>query len=346
MVALLDIHASPPECIPVDAPLEILEAGTGHGALTLHLARAIHTANPKLPPQVLAQLKAEMDKSNSQEKPTASSMADIKPESSPIESIPTEVKRSGSGILQQWRIRRRAVVHTVDVSEKHSRHAQKIVYGFRRGIYAGDVEFHVDNVNEWIDHQCTERNGERLGKREYLSHVILDLPASHLYIAKAASVMHIDGTMLVFNPSITQIMACVELIRKMKLPLALDRVLETGSSMTGGREWDVRAVKPRALVRAAKEKTDKMDAVMVEGDTAERAESKTKLEKPISDPMIKDETDSETLLQGKGQWEMICKPKIGDRITAEPFDAVYKTINFVADRNNGLLKIKLYSLSQ
>lgn len=323
-MALLDIHASPPEGIPVDAPLEILEAGTGHGALTLHLARAIHAANPKLPSEVLVQLEAGMDKSDSQEKPTASLVADTEPESSPITNIPTDVQSPGSCVLQQWRNRRGAVVHTVDVSEKHSRHAQKIVYGFRRGMYAGNVDFHVGNVNEWIDHQCTERNEGRPGKREFLSHVILDLAASHLYIAKAASVLHIDGTLLVFNPSVTQIVACVELIRDMKLPLALDRVLETGSSMTGGRKWDVCAVKPRALVRAAKERADKMDAVMVESDTAERAESKTVLEERISDPMIKDETDSETLLQGKGQWEMKCRPKFGDRVTASGFLGVWR----------------------
>ena len=46
MVSLLDLHvdllASQNGAQP---PAEILEAGTGHAGLTLHLARAIHAAN-------------------------------------------------------------------------------------------------------------------------------------------------------------------------------------------------------------------------------------------------------------------------------------------------------------
>ena len=321
MVSLLDIHVSPSECTSEDAPLEILEAGTGHGALTLHLARAIHAANPKLPPEAFAQLNPGMNEANCQDTQAANSTTDIKREVSPIASTPTGTQSSGVGILQQWRSQRKAVIHTVDMSRSHSQHAQKIVYGFRRGMYAGDVDFNVGNVNEWIDHQCTERNEQTLGKREFLSHVILDLPASHLYIAKAASVMHIDGSLLVFNPSVTQIMACVELIRNMKLPLALDCVLETGSSMTGGREWDVRAVKPRALLKAEKEKTD---AVLAENDNSKAEQSESEMGGAVLDPTTKDKEETNTTPQEKGQWEMICKPKIGDRITAGGFLGVWR----------------------
>nr|BAJ98614.1 predicted protein [Hordeum vulgare subsp. vulgare] len=52
IVSLLDIHATPFRSED-DAhetfsppPLEILDSGTGHGSLTLHLARAIANANP------------------------------------------------------------------------------------------------------------------------------------------------------------------------------------------------------------------------------------------------------------------------------------------------------------
>lgn len=319
IVSLLDIHVSPSERTSEDAPLEILEAGTGHGALTLHLARAIHAANPRLPPEVLAQLDPGMNEANVQDN---QAVMDIKPESGPIASTLTKIQSSGAGVLQQWRSQRRAVVHTVDVSERHAQHAQKMVYGFRRGMYAGDIDFNVGNVNEWIDQQRAERTEQTPEKREFLSHVILDLPASHLYIAKAASVMHIDGSLLVFNPSVTQITACVELIRNMKLPLALDCVFETGSNMTGGREWDVRAVKPRASLKAEKEKTD---AMLVENDISE-AEHESKMANPgaVKDPEPKNKEEANAPLQKKGQWEMICKPKIGDRITAGGFLGVWR----------------------
>lgn len=320
IVSLLDIHVSHSERTPEDPPLEILEAGTGHGALTLHLARAIHAANPT-PPEVFAQPHPRTNEVNMQDKEVANSTMDMRSDVSSVGSTATKIQ--SSGVLQQWRSQRKAVIHTVDVSERHSQHAQKIVHEFKRGMYAGDVNFNVGNVNEWIDHQCAERNEQTPRKREFLSHVILDLPASHLYIAKAASVIHTDGALLVFNPNVTQIMACVELIRSMKLPLALDCVLETGSSMTGGREWDVRAVKPRASLKAEKEKTD---ITLAESGISEAEPSESKMQLPgsILDPKTNGKEEANAPLQEKGQWEMICKPKIGDRITTGGFLGVWR----------------------
>ncbi|KFX96568.1 hypothetical protein V490_03275, partial [Pseudogymnoascus sp. VKM F-3557] len=52
IVSLLDLNPTVPDpsSSSPSPPLEIFEAGTGHGALTLHLARAIHAANPAPPP--------------------------------------------------------------------------------------------------------------------------------------------------------------------------------------------------------------------------------------------------------------------------------------------------------
>ena len=49
IASLLDIHASPLTSYPGPPLLEILEAGTGHGGLTLYLAKAIHAANALRP---------------------------------------------------------------------------------------------------------------------------------------------------------------------------------------------------------------------------------------------------------------------------------------------------------
>ncbi|KAL7273331.1 hypothetical protein RUND412_003820 [Rhizina undulata] len=50
IVSLLDIHVAAPNLTDAfPAPVEILEAGTGHGSLTLALCKAVHAANSHLP---------------------------------------------------------------------------------------------------------------------------------------------------------------------------------------------------------------------------------------------------------------------------------------------------------
>ena len=95
IVSLLDIHVDTFSPGPVkEAPLEILEAGTGHGGLTLHLSRAIHAANPPLPSvssSVVSEVQEEEDDVNLGE-----SMSDL--QDSNVES---------------WKATRRAVLHTL-----------------------------------------------------------------------------------------------------------------------------------------------------------------------------------------------------------------------------------------
>ena len=100
-------------------------------------------------------------------------------------------------------------------------------------------------VSEWIDRQVSDRRLHPNDKA-FLSHIILDMPAVQYHIKKAAAVLYINGTLMAFNPSIIQIMAVVELVKRQYLPLQLDRVIELGPSMTGGRDWDVRSMVPRA----------------------------------------------------------------------------------------------------
>lgn len=117
-------------------------------------------------------------------------------------------------------------------------------------MYSNDIEFHLGDVSEWIDQQTNNRG---LDKKDpsFLSHILLDMPNADQHIEKAASALHVNGSLLAFDPSIMQIMAIVEIVKRRYLPLRLDRVVELGSNMTGGRGLDVRAVKPRALARAA-----------------------------------------------------------------------------------------------
>lgn len=182
---LLDLHPHEGWCPPTDEPeTEILEAGTGHGALTLHLARAVHAAN------------AGRD-------------------TSIVDFGNPRIKHANPGC--------RALIHTVDVSRKYSEHAIKIVSDFRQGMYLRDVQFHVGSVSEWVDQQMNAR-----GKGTFLSHAVLDLPSSHSHIEKATSALHVDGKLVLFNPSITQINQAMELVKTRRLPLQLERVVEVG----------------------------------------------------------------------------------------------------------------------
>ena len=131
---------------------------------------------------------------------------------------------------------RQAVIHTLDVSSKHSKHAEQIVKGFRQGLYADNVAFHVGDVSQWIDEQVCRR---RLGPDEkaFLSHIVLDMPSSSHHVEKAASVLHTDGNLLAFNPSVTQIISIVKIVKQLHLPLVLKSVLELGLNVSGGKDW-------------------------------------------------------------------------------------------------------------
>ena len=149
---------------------------------------------------------------------------------------------------------RQAIVHSVDLDARHSRHAEGIIKGFRQGIYTKNVIFHTRNVKNWIEDEIQRRGLSTLGDQTFLSHILLDMPNAEYVIARAASALRPDGCLVVFKPSITQIMTIFERIEHDHLPLIMDRVIEVGHAMTGGREWDVRTVVPRAEQRLQKSK--------------------------------------------------------------------------------------------
>jgi tRNA (adenine57-N1/adenine58-N1)-methyltransferase len=186
LVSLLDIN--PPK---KGDEIHILEAGTGHGSLTLHLARAIHGCNPPLP--VDADTKA----------------------------------------IEDWKKTRTAVVHTLDISAKHSAHAEVVVKEFRQGVYASSVDFHVGDIPSFLESMPKK-------EKKFLTHVILDMPNPEERLPAVAEYLRDDGVVLIFNPSITQITECVEKVAEEKLPLWLETVYELTGGMSGGREWDVR----------------------------------------------------------------------------------------------------------
>ncbi|KAH7405807.1 S-adenosyl-L-methionine-dependent methyltransferase [Phaeosphaeria sp. MPI-PUGE-AT-0046c] len=285
IVSQLDIHVdTPSEPLRTEPPLEILEAGTGHGALTLHLARAVHAANsprPRPPPIV------------QQDEPEdavylGESMADL-----------------DQTAAATWRDNRRAIVHTLDISGTHSKHAKKIVGGFRGGIYSGNVDFHVGDVSEWLSDQRAKRQTEE----PFLSHVLLDLPNADHHLPNVAQALHVNGMLAVFNPSITQIVDCVAAVREQKMPYLLDKVIELGAGTI--REWDVRAVKPRASVNKAKVQES------VEGSDGGAVD-------PVEEQKARDDELAKDLSQAEEKWATVCRPKAGQQVVGGGFLGLWR----------------------
>ena len=273
IVELLDIHAPSSNTTSKDEQsLEILEAGTGHGSLTLHLAKAIHVIN-------------------------ASGHA-----------------RHSS---------HRAVIQTVDASAQYSEHAKKIVHGFRQGLYTEDVSFHVANISDWLDQQVRDRKLEECDDKSFLHHILLDMPNSYRHIEKAVSALHPDGNIILFNPSITQITAAVDLIKTKKLPLFLERVLELGPNLTGGKEWDVRAVKPRAWVQAEQEKRlgDKQET---ESKQCDQERDHTSTVDNSANSVSKNGEQCRAAINEAQGFEMICRPKAYARVVGGGFLALWR----------------------
>jgi len=286
IVSLFDFHPSAAE---TGEKIEVLEAGTGHGALTLHLSRAINGANSQAPKTA----------------PVSELTEDI----SVAESVSGEQLPESDNALAAWKASRKAVIHSIEISSKHSKHAAKIVAGYRHGLYADNVDFHVGDVSEWIESERARRDSEE----PFLTHAFLDLPATHNHISAVASALQNDGTLIIFNPSITQILECIQKIKRENIPLFLDQTLELGNNgSSGGKPWDLRAVKPRALskVQPTEEVTD----------SAQSSGSEASEESITRDP-------AQTLKEAKPEdsdWTYVCRPKVGERVTGGGFLGVFR----------------------
>ncbi|KAJ5206263.1 tRNA (adenine(58)-N(1))-methyltransferase catalytic subunit GCD14 [Penicillium cf. griseofulvum] len=315
IASLLDIHVNTPAAGEIQPTLEILESGTGHGSLTLHLARAIHAANTTPPPRPSrSQINylegrvirpSEKDTEQTGEKP-AEPIADLAQEG-----------------WDAWRAQRNAIIHTVDVSPKFAALAEKNVRGFRRGIYAGNIDFYVGPVENWIAQQKQQRKKTGLASLTggnptdpFLSHVILDMPSSNLRIPHVTPMLKRDGLLVVFMPSITQIGECLQLIRDQRLPLVQEKVIELGSGISGGRTWDVRFATKKSGADPSSWATpsDADVATPVEADEQSTA----------SDTASEVSTAEEPPKEGESV--LVCRPKVGLRIQGGGFVAVWRRI--------------------
>lgn len=222
-----------------------------------------------------------------------------------------------------WRAQRNAVIHSVDVSAKFSALAEKNVQGFRRGIYAGDVDFYVGPVENWIAEQTKRRTrtgvlSSLTGQHSiepFLSHAILDMPSAHLRIPHVVPILKRDGMLVVFMPSITQIGDCVRLIRQQRLPFVQERVVELGIGITSGRQWDVRLV----AKKSGADPSSWGAAVETEG-TNPVPEGEEPVADDVSDVPAPEELSKED------DSVMICRPKVGLRTMGGGFVGIWRRI--------------------
>ncbi|KAG9250426.1 S-adenosyl-L-methionine-dependent methyltransferase [Emericellopsis atlantica] len=231
IVNLMDINVERPDpeddgqtC---DEPFEVFEAGTGAGSLTVHIAKALHAGNPGLPKEL------------------RESIAGARL------SLDALLSRSGAAksLADAYLPRRRAILHTLDRNPKHTHTAHAMIHGFKRGMYLPNIDFHAGLIPEYLTQRLEERDG-----RPFLSRVVLDLPTASEYAELLIRCMHVNATLTLFTPSISQIASFESWSSTTGQPLVQDRVVElpTDSSdehgvmgKEGGRPWKVKTVVPK-----------------------------------------------------------------------------------------------------
>lgn len=228
IVALSDLHIDYPEPPTEEGgkvtPLQFLEAGTGHGSLTLAISKALHPAN------ALAHYAQDPNL-------------------------------------------RGAVLHTIDCNGSHSITGKRTVKGFRRGMYLNNIEFHVSDSpsnwilspegQDWLETELVSKKEQNLEydpdeSKAFLSGVYLDMPNYHEEMVKLAPYVKCGGFIIVFCPSITQIIDAIEAIAEenqrlselnppTSLHLEHERTVQLLDGAGGGlKEWDTR----RTFIRA------------------------------------------------------------------------------------------------
>ncbi|KAL3476385.1 S-adenosyl-L-methionine-dependent methyltransferase [Aspergillus californicus] len=337
IVSLLDIHVAPPGDGADNnspPPLEILESGTGHGSLTLQLSRAVQAANTVPPPIPKAsQVKYLQGRPIRPDEVEAGAATETKP-SQTIQDISEEtVPDTTQQDWDTWRAQRKAIIHTVEVSPKFSAHAESIVRGFRRGIYAGNVDFYTGAAENWVAEQIRLRtptpstspfsfSKQNQPLEPFLSHAILDMPSANLRIPHVAPILKRDGILAIFMPSVTQIGECVDLIRKHNIPLVLEKAVELGSGISNGRLWDIRFAMKKSRADPSSWVSSSGAPVEAEPESESGADSE-------ETATSKEETPSEEIQQPQAKESesvLVCRPKVGSRIVGGGFVGIWRKV--------------------
>ncbi|KAI9155217.1 tRNA (adenine(58)-N(1))-methyltransferase TrmI [Paramyrothecium foliicola] len=280
IVALLDLNLPRPgeeDEAPDAPPFEVFEAGTGMGSLTMHVARALHAANPPVSPQLRRNLATAALRSGS-DSPVATNADDANSTGEAVDSegagLASDIEGSSrdgnAGENQEadatavrvhmhpdarpewaaYRASRRAILHTLDNRQKHTGVAFKLVRDFNRALYLPNIDFHTGTINDFITTRLA-----RTGGQPFLSRAILDLPQSEDHAGSVVRAMRNNALLVLFKPSISQIASFQAWAVETNQPVRLEKVVELPISTrtdgglhnsSGGREWDVKMVTPKA----------------------------------------------------------------------------------------------------
>jgi hypothetical protein len=280
----------------------------------LHLARAVHAANP--PPPSLPPPKLEQAPSVS-----------VNAQHSPLEE--TGADKDIRATWEAYRASRRAVIHSVEISAAYSAHAQKLIHQFRRGMYGPHIDFHVSSIGDWIRSQLDSRNqssffGKRPDTGPFLSYVILDMPACHMQIETVAPAMKDGALLVVFVPSVTQIGDCVQIIQDTGMRLQMEQVLELGEGISNGRIWDVRLARKRRSSNDSSPIQANEQALEWKKSTKEAANANE--QDPVDrkmDSLQKAAGDSSR----DGDSVMVCRPKVGKMTIGGGFIGIWRKMD-------------------
>lgn len=207
MVSLADLNIDYPELDSdrnlVLPPQQYFEAGTGHGSLTLQICKALHAAN------AYAKFTGDISK-------------------------------------------RGAILHSIDCNEHHSKTGQRTIRNFKNGMYLNDVEFHIsESPTKWLQDEADEwRNLSPQNDQEkqfdepeaFLSGIFLDMGGFENHLEETSKNLLLDAPMLVFCPSLSQVMDALKIIDKNpQIRLQFVRTVQLPPGAGGGlKEWDTR----------------------------------------------------------------------------------------------------------
>ncbi|RVD87742.1 uncharacterized protein DFL_001954 [Arthrobotrys flagrans] len=286
IVQSLDLHVSA-EIDPEDGPLEVLEAGTGHGSLTLHLARALYAGHLGKENPVSILHSVEKDK-----KVHEAAMKLLKGFRRGIYDGPG-VKFYNDDV-EAWL---RARLPSPEASEVPA------------------IES-ISEENTAQETSLTDKPATESAKRPLLSACVLDLPEIRPLLPLLQDNMHLGAILGYWAPSITQISAVVEHVKLNRLPFLVEKVLEFGNGVggAGARVWDVRPALVRSRVKANKSHRSASSQRSAEDDETETTANEDAVAK-------EDQTKKPT-----AEWEMVCRPKTGERTVGGGFYLIMRRI--------------------
>lgn len=202
IVNLADFHFNYPELTDDNklqkASIQLLEAGTGHGSLSLAICSKLHVTN---------------------------------------------------AFLNKFGVRG-GVLHSIDCNKNHSRRGEITIEQFKRGLYKDDIKFHIaDSPTDWLTNQSSEWKALDDEDDGFLSGAFLDMPDISQNIKEISKNLKQDAPLIIFCPSVTQILDVVKTIKESEGSIKLThiRTVELSPGIGGGlQDWDVRYTKIRA----------------------------------------------------------------------------------------------------